>query len=277
MMVLRKLLDIASSPRDEAIAWLLIGAIFFAMRSCEYLKTAATEAKRTMIVKVKHIIFKKGNRIMSHSDRNLEKADLVSILFEYQKNDRRDVRVHMFRSGNKVLCPVIAWAKTVKRVRKIPKCPEDAEVCLFSDKKRQTSLLQAAHVRSRLRAVVDLLGEETLGFKKEEIGLHSIRSGGAMAMFLSGTSVIVIQRVGRWSSEAFLEYIRDQVETFTLNVSKKMLKYEEFFNLSLEAKNNERQKEALVEEWNLTDRIEDGPASLPFCVKVNKLALTNEK
>ena len=42
------------------------------------------------------------------------------------------------------------------------------------------------------------MGKEFWGFDKDDIGLHSIRSGGAMTIFLAGTSVIVIQRVGRW-------------------------------------------------------------------------------
>ena len=57
-----------------------------------------------------------------------------------------------------------------------------------------------------------------------------------MAMFLTGKSVIIIMKVVRWSSEAFLEYIREQVETFTLGVSQGMLKFEEFFNLNSERK-----------------------------------------
>ena len=50
MMVLRKMMELASSDRDKAITWLLIGATFFAMRSCEYLKTAPEESKRTKIL-----------------------------------------------------------------------------------------------------------------------------------------------------------------------------------------------------------------------------------
>ena len=49
----------------------------------------------------------------------------------------------------------------------------------------------------RLRAIVEIMGERILGFTKDDVGLHSIRSGGAMAMFLSGVSTIVIMRVGR--------------------------------------------------------------------------------
>ena len=60
------------------------------------------------------------------------------------------------------------------------------------------------------------------------MGLHSIRAGGAMAMFLSGVNEIIIQRVGRWASLAFLEYIREQVESFTIGVLQKMLENENF-------------------------------------------------
>lgn len=39
-----------------------------------------------------------------------------------------------------------------------------------------------------MRGIVEIIGQEVLGFTKEEVGLHSIRSGGAMAMFLSGVA-----------------------------------------------------------------------------------------
>ena len=47
-------------------------------------------------------------------------------------------------------------------------------------------------------------------------------------MFLAGVATIIIMRIGRCSSEAFLEYIREQVEQFTLGVSLKMLQFENF-------------------------------------------------
>ena len=39
-----------------------------------------------------------------------------------------------------------------------------------------------------------------------------------MAMFLAGVATLIIQRVGRWESDAFMEYIREQVESFTAGV-----------------------------------------------------------
>ena len=277
MKVLRKMWELASSKRDEATAWLLIGAIFFAMRSCEYLATASEESKRTKVIRVKNITFKKGSKIVKHDDPNLDKSDLVRIRFEYQKNDKRDICVHMFRSGDKILCPVIAWAATVKRIRNIKDSSDDSKVCIFEEKSGKICEIRADYVRTKLRSIVDLLGMNELGFSKEDIGLHSIRSGGAMAMFLSGTSVIIIQRVGRWSSEAFLEYIRDQVESFTVGVSKNMVLFEEFFNLDNGEKHPDESlfHRSVEPEQNNIDihKSVDGLDSIPFSIDFSRLAM----
>ena len=271
MIVLRKMMELSISARDRATTWLLIGAIFFAMRSCEYLKTSAEEKKRTKIIRIGDILFKKENRIVNHDDSSLHTSDLVRIQFRFQKNDRRDVCIHMFRSGDKLLCPVIAWAKTVQRVRQIPSSSDDSKVCLFCTDTGRTELIRADHVRSRLRAIVFVLGDEKLGFHKDDIGLHSIRSGGAMAMFLSGTSVIVIMRVGRWSSEAFLEYIRDQVESFTKGVSHRMLEVEDFFTLNTVS--NEASVDSSAHDETIIN--EDGQSSVSTNVPFNSVVLNS--
>ena len=49
------------------------------------------------------------------------------------------------------------------------------------------------------------------------------RSGGAMAMALDDVPPFRIMMIGRWSSDAFLRYIRKQVEEFNHEVSQKML------------------------------------------------------
>ena len=79
-----------------------------------------------------------------------------------------------------------------------------------------------------LRMAAKAIGEEKLGFKIDDIGTHSIRSGAAMQMFLGESPVYVIMMIGRWSSDAFLKYIRKQVEQFSHNVSRRMLRFEFF-------------------------------------------------
>ena len=53
-----------------------------------------------------------------------------------------------------------------------------------------------------------------------------------MVIFLSGVNEIIIKRVGRWSSKTFLEYNREQVDSFTAGVSQKMLENENFHHLN---------------------------------------------
>ena len=51
----------------------------------------------------------------------------------------------------------------------IPESSNESEVCLFYDDRKKTSLLRADHVRSKLRAIVVLIAEDVLGFKKDDI------------------------------------------------------------------------------------------------------------
>jgi hypothetical protein len=78
---------------------------------------------------------------------------------------------------------------------------------------------------------VGAIGETRLGITKEEVGTHSIRSGAAMAMYLGECPVYTVMLIGRWSSDAFLRYIRKQVMEFSHNVSKKMLKFQNYCHI----------------------------------------------
>ena len=49
-----------------------------------------------------------------------------------------------------------------------------------------------------------------------------------MAMYLGGVPVFAIMMIGRWSSDAFMKYIRKQIEQFTFDVSSRMLTTQHF-------------------------------------------------
>ena len=70
-----------------------------------------------------------------------------------------------------------------------------------------------------LRAAATVLAEARLGFKPDKIGTHSICSGATMPMYLDKVPVYTVMLIDRWSSDAFLKYIRKQVEKFSHNVS----------------------------------------------------------
>ena len=203
------------------------------MRSCEYLQTNKEEqSKRTKIVRLRNIVFKRQGTTIPQEEQISTQANMVAITFEFQKNDRRNKTVHMFKTGDSLMCPVIAWANTVKRIlQTVPKANGDTTVCSYFEYGKTTQI-DSNHVRMKIKSIVEIIGENELGFTKDDVGLHSIRSGGAMAMFLSGVSEIIIQRIGRWESFAFLDYIREQVESFTYGVSTKMLTNEKFYHIN---------------------------------------------
>jgi hypothetical protein len=264
MMVLRKMSELALTEWQEAVSWLLIGAIFFAMRSCEYLNTNISEVdRRTRILRMRNITFKKDGKQLQHDDAKLDQADIVIIRFEFQKNDKRDIQVHMFTTSDSTLNPVIAWARTVQRVRSYSESTDDTTVCSFRNTKGKIVQIQSIQVRDWLKNVVNLIGPDILGFTSNDVGLHSNRSGGAMAMFLSKTSTIIMMRVGRWSSEAFLEYIRKQIENFTVDVSENMIKFESFINVT---------NEPSIELQSSNDN-ENGPDRVPFSVNYSQASL----
>ena len=88
LLAVRKIMELVSTHKDYAMAWLLVGAIFFAMRSCEYLQTSKEEQnKRTKIIRIKNFIFKKEGMTMTQGTEELIDANMVDITFEYQKNE----------------------------------------------------------------------------------------------------------------------------------------------------------------------------------------------
>eukprot|EP00957_Ditylum_brightwellii_P083995 6384441-Ditylum_brightwellii.AAC.1 len=56
-----------------------------------------------------------------------------------------------------------------------------------------------------------------------------------MAMYLAGVPVYTNMLIGRWSSNAFLQYICNQVQEFTSGISNKMIVNPDFYTVPDEA------------------------------------------
>jgi hypothetical protein len=216
-----------SEPGLIAFHELTILAYFFAMRSCEYLKT--TGERRTEPLRRKNFVFRKDNKIVPHEDPNLHLADAVTITFEFQKRDLRDDSITQSKSGDPYLCPVRAAATVIQRLLKIKPSP-DAYVYTYADKHGKLWELTAKAALAHLRGFIATV-DPVYGLKPKEIGLHSIRSSAAMGMYLNGIPIYTIMLLGRWSSDAFLRYIRKQVLEFSNDVSRKMIKNPKYHHL----------------------------------------------
>jgi hypothetical protein len=229
--ILRALSTLQHTTLDAAISQLTVGAFFFAMRSCEYSKVSKSEERRTKLLTVHNIRFFRSRWECPHNHHALHLADSVSITFEFQKNDERDVTITMHRTGDATLCPVISWSSIVRRIRAIPGTSDSSPVCTYLLTDGTTGLVTSKQILDWLRDCVTAIGKDVLGFEAWEVGTHSIRSAAAMAMYLAGVPIYTIMLIGRWSSDAFLRYIRRQVQEFSAGVSRRMILSEDFFTI----------------------------------------------
>jgi hypothetical protein len=158
-------------------------------------------------------------------------ADIVSITFRSQKNEEKNQTISMHRSKDSSICPVIVWGSLVRRIRSYKQASDLSPVNCYMSPNGSIVHITSTQIRTKIRAAAASLGEKVLGFKIEEIGCHSLRSGSAMAMYLAGIPVTTIQLIGRWKSDAFMRYIREQVDCFTENVSQKMIRIQSFYTI----------------------------------------------
>jgi len=222
--------------RDSTMAVtadLAIAAYFFAMRSCEF--TATPSPGRTKIIRLSGVVFRDAaHRVIPHSNHTaLKTADRVTITFEDHKNGlRMDKRTH-HRTTDSVLCPVRRFASLVSRMyRLVPSAGPDCSINTVRHTER-TSAITSKQLLQLIRSTCTIMGGlETFGFTAADIGTRSLRSGAAMSLFLTNHSVHKIMILGRWSSDAFLHYIRPQVLEWTDNMSGDMIRHNNFWDAS---------------------------------------------
>jgi hypothetical protein len=220
---------LAVTLTDIAAADLAMGAFFFACRSCEY--SHVTGPRRTKPIRVGDVQFRLGRKILLHSSLDLHLADTVSLTFRDQKNRSKFATRTSWKTQDPLACPVATWAAIVRRVRSIPNCSEPTVVYHFRDDSGTITKITNAILLVNLRLTVRHLGFAALGYRPADVGTHSIRSGAAMALVLSGHAAWRIMLAGRWKSSAFLVYVREQIQAFSRGVSDRMIENPDFFNV----------------------------------------------
>ena len=178
-----------------------------------------------------------------HDDPNLPHlAMYVWILFVNQKNgERNESRTHR-RSNDPQLCPVIRFARVVRRVRKFfPNFSESTPLCSIDSHRHTSKFISKDFTRTLMKNVCRKFGgSKTFGFDPDQIGNRSIRSGAAMALFLKGHSADRIMILGRWKSKAFLRYIRPEILSWTDLFSSDMISFDNFYELCSEQSRSTR-------------------------------------
>ena len=223
---------VEGDTRSAVVADIAIIAYFFAMRSCEI--TTTPQRGRTKIVRLSGVTFRdaKGRELDFRNHVVLDsEATRVTITFEDQKNGlKMDRRTHQ-KTNDGVMCPVKRLTSITRRLIEdgLVSGPETPlNLALHNSK---VTPITGEYLRDTLRATCrEGGGKREFGFGPDEIGTRSIRSGAAMGLFLMDHSVAKIMILGRWSSDAFMVYIRPQVMEWTNQMSSDMIRNESFFD-----------------------------------------------
>jgi hypothetical protein len=129
------------------------------------------------------------------------------------------------------MCPVKLWASIITWIISYKGTNQNSPVSL-EQHRNNTISITSEMVENLLKDGIVAIGETKLGIHCSEVGMHSIRSGAAMAMYLAGVSIFSIMLIGRWSSLAFLKYIRKQVQEFSFGISSKMIEVQTFKHIN---------------------------------------------
>ena len=229
--VIRAIASTTDTPLDQAIGQLIVGAFFFAMHSCKY---SSVSGKRcTKLLELRNMRFYTNNRELSAASTFLHLADCVSITFFFQKNEQRDETITMHQTQDPTLCPIRSWWAAVcswihEYLDATPSTPVNTYI--HPDMQKPLSIT-SKQVLTSIRAIITCIGKDALGYSADEVGTHSLRSATAMAIYLAVVPVFAIMLIGRWSSDAFLRYIRRQVQEFSSSVSLRMLLTAAYFTI----------------------------------------------
>ncbi|KAE9038969.1 hypothetical protein PR003_g28850 [Phytophthora rubi] len=130
----------------------------------------------------------------------LQEVSAVVIHFRGSKADQfgNGTTRRLERSGSQWCCPVFA-AWYLANHHKSLGADKNSLLCKID----ATTNLQVRHVVIAIKRAAELAG-----YKSEHYGSHSLRSGGATALFNAGYDSLAVKLFGRWRSDAVERYTR---------------------------------------------------------------------
>ena len=229
-----------ASEKDAVLGdWVLI-AFYYLLRVGEYTqKSSRQETKQTVEFRMMDVTFftddgpegKIRQLPLDASDEDILNAKGATLRLGNQKNGWKNVCVFHFANGDAILCPVRALGRRYVHIcAHSPSNPKEKLSAYFVNGKR--FFLRDKDVSAGLKAAAKRLDYEFgRGIPIDAIDTHSLRAGGANALHLNGYSDREIQKMGRWTSDTFKEYIRENISIFSEGMSKAMKKDFQFVNV----------------------------------------------
>jgi hypothetical protein len=153
---------------------------------------------------------------------DLSRITFVTLTFTTQKNGVRGEVIGLGRSGNPVLCPVLALARRIAHLRNHNAPPQQPLASCYSIPTSQPQLIKPADITAALRFSTAIIGP-SVGFLPSDISARSLRAAGAMALLCAQVDTDVIRLLGRWHSDEMLRYLHIQAEPVMRDFARRML------------------------------------------------------
>lgn len=225
---------------DKAIGDLGLIAFYYLLRVGEYTcKASRNETKQTVQFKFEDVTFFKRNRDgelrclpRNSPDCLIATADGATLKLDNQKNGWKGACIFQEANGDSYFCPVRAAARRYLHIRKHTTCPKET-ISTYWEANMLARSVTAEHMSKAIKLAAQMLYyPANKGIPIQRINTHSLRSGGANVLALSGYSDTEIQKMGRWRSATFKEYIREELACYARNMSKKMKQKFHFVNIA---------------------------------------------
>ena len=212
-----------TSVKSQCTADLIQIGLFFCLRSCEYTKTGSHRCTTQFCFWDMQFHNAAGIIPGDVLDQDFLDAWAITLFLDTQKNYIQVESTSMEATGLKHGDAVSAAARRFIYLLSNSATP-NTPVCMYYTSHGSTpSSIPSHHITRTLCAAAHKLGFQKLGFFPHEIGSHSLRSGGAMTLHLTGVPEHTIV-IGRWRSDAFLIYLHGQITTFTQGIAAAMVK-----------------------------------------------------
>jgi hypothetical protein len=194
-------------------------AFFFLLRPGEYTGTASDTTPFTL-QDVQCWIGQQRLFATNIPLDDLPRVTFVALTFTTQKNGVRGEVIGLGRSGNPVLCPVVALTRRIAHLRTY-RAPASTPLAAYFTSPSPT-LIRPADITAALRCSTAIIGP-SVGFLPSDISARSLRAAGAMALLCAQVDSNVIRLLGRWHSDEMLRYLHVQAEPVMRDFSRRML------------------------------------------------------
>ena len=229
---------VAATGLQVAVGDLTLIAFYYLLRVGEYTgKPTRNETKQTKQFRLQDVTFFRKDKtgrlrqISRHAPRHIIlSAESATLRLENQKNGWKNVCIHQQVNGDCYLCPVRALGRRVLHIR--DHGGNDATYLSAYWENGAFRYVTHTHISDGVKLAATALDYPACkGIPIERVDTHSLRCGGANALSLSGYSDRQIQKMGRWRSATFLEYIKESLFEFSAGMSTNMKRSFNFVNV----------------------------------------------